>query len=107
MTDNDLDSLIRHSLPKPALPASFQRDVWARIAVNEENTLASRWSNLCESAFMFFARPATAVAMVMGMLLVGAGLGTMAASGGGTNARLDAYIASISPVSAAHTGTHQ
>lgn len=107
MNDNDLDSLLRHSLPKPILPASFQRDVWARIAVAEQNSSASRWSDLCESIFAFFARPASAVAVVMGMLIVGAGLGTMVASGGGANARLDAYIASISPVSAAHNSPHQ
>lgn len=106
MNDNDLDSLIRQTLPKPVLPASFQRDVWARIAVAEQSSTASRWAELCESVFSFFAQPASAVALVMGMLIVGVGLGSMAASAGEATSRRDAYIASISPVSAVHTGTH-
>ena len=36
MNDDELHLLIRKSQPKLEVPASFGRDVWARIAVAEQ-----------------------------------------------------------------------
>ena len=97
MNDNELHALIRQTHPKPEFPASFQRDVWACIAVVEQQTWAARWQQLLQ----WIARPAPALAMVLIMLAAGIALGGITASGHSENMRI-AYAASINPIKMAH-----
>lgn len=97
MNDNELHSLIRQTQPKPEFPASFQREVWVRIAVAEQQSWSAFWQQL----FPWFARPVPALATMTLMLGFGIGLGSLTTPPRDESIRL-AYAASINPVQAAH-----
>ncbi len=97
MNDNELDSLIRQSQPQPAFSAFFQREVWARIAIEEQQSWATRWQQFIQ----WIAQPAPALATVTLTLGLGIGLGNLTAPSQGEAMRL-AYVVSINPIHAAH-----
>ena len=94
----ELDDLIRQGQPAPDFPASFQREIWARIAVAEQATLASRWERWIENFFGTLARPAPAFVVVTVMLLAGVSLGHLLPDDGASRASREAYLASINPL---------
>ena len=102
MNDDELHDLIRQTHTKPEFPSSFQREVWARVSVAEQTSWAARYRRWSESLFQQVAKPAYAIAMVMSMLLLGAGLGRLSAPDNDSTALRSAYVASINPVAAAH-----
>jgi len=102
MNDNELDDLIRQTHPKPEFPASFQREVWARASVAEQNSWSARYRRWSESLFQLIAQPAPAVTVVTTMLLLGAGLGRLVSSESDAESLRAAYMVSINPVAAAH-----
>ena len=104
MNDDELHLLIRKSQPKLEGPASFGRDVWARIAVAEQQSWAAQWQQFSQSLLLWVAKPAPAFAVVTMMLIIGAGLGNLTAPSLSTAALRSAYVASINPVGAAHKG---
>ena len=79
MNDDELDSLIRQTHPKPEFPASFQREVWAQIAVAEQQSWATPWKQFSQMLFLWLARPVPAVATVTVMLVAGISLGSLTA----------------------------
>lgn len=102
MNDDELDSLIRQTQPKPEFSASFQREVWARIAVDEQQSWAARWQRL----FQWIARPAPAFATVLLMLGLGVGLGSLNTSDRSVVMRA-AYADSINPFKMSQASMHE
>lgn len=102
MNDNDLDSLIRQTQPKPEFSTSFQREVWARITVAEKQTWAARWQQF----FQWIASPAPAFATVMIMLGLGIGLGSLNTSNRSATMRT-AYADSINPLKMSQASMHE
>ena len=102
MNDDELDSLIRQTQPKPEFPASFQREVWAQIAVAGQQSWAGQWQRWSQMLFIWLARPLPAVATVTVMLTAGISLGSLTAPDRGEAMRT-AYFASINPLDAVHT----
>lgn len=105
MNDDELHDLIRQTHPKPEFSSSFQREIWARIAVAEQQSWTARWRQWSESLFRWVAQPAPAVAMVTAMLLLGAGLGRLITPDTDHTALRTAYVTSINPVVAARFTT--
>lgn len=101
MNDDELDSLIRQTHPKPEFPASFQREVWAQIAVAEQQSWSAQWRQFCQMLFLRLARPVPAFATVTAMLMVGITLGSLTAPDQSESMRT-AYFASINPLNTAH-----
>lgn len=107
MTDNELDQLIRQAQPTPEIPASFQREVWARIATAQKASWIERWRQVGESILNVVVQPAPAVAIVMSMLLLGTGLGRLTTGNyRPADARI-AYISSITPLAAVHPASRR
>jgi hypothetical protein len=85
MDDRNLDHLLAqlHEAPLPALPATFQQDVW--------RTIRLRGSPSTESWFAWFLEPLLRPAMVISALalamLVGASLGRIAIESRGAQTR--------------------
>jgi hypothetical protein len=107
MNDDDLKRLIRESCPPPEFPASFRREVWARIAVTENRSFASAVQRMLARWGEWMTRPAMAVATVLSMLIIGAGLGGMTQPKPADRDLKMAYAASINPILSAHTGDHK
>lgn len=105
MNDLELDQLIRGSSPKPEFDSSFQREIWARIAIAERERKKGPMAWL-EEALARFSRPAPAFATAAVMLFIGAGLGRGVAHPENSGASRDAYLASINPLSP-HNDFHQ
>ncbi len=101
MNDDELHDLIRQTHPKPEFPASFQREIWARIAVAEKQSWAARWRQWSESLFRWVAQPAPALVVVTAMLLLGSGLGRMITPDNDHAELRTAYVTSINPLVAA------
>lgn len=101
MNDDELDDLIRLTHSGPEFPPSFQREIWARVSVAEQASWTARYRRWSESLFQFMAQPAPAVAAVMTMLLLGAGLGRLVAPEHDRDALRTAYVTSINPLMAA------
>ena len=107
MNEDELNDLIRQTHPKPEFPSTFQREVWARVSVAEQTSWSARYRRWRESFFPALAQPATAMAVVMTTLLLGAGLGQIVSSEHNAEASRDAYLASINPVAAAHIANRE
>jgi len=105
MNDDELHDLIRQTHPKPEFHSSFQREIWARIAVSEKQSWTAQWRQWSESLFRWVAQPAPAMAVVTAMLLLGAGLGRLNPSENSHAALRTAYVASINPLVAARLTT--
>lgn len=102
MNDDELHELIRQTHLKPEFSASFQRDVWARVSVVEQNSWTARYRRWSESLFQSISRPVPAMAVVIMTLLLGAGLGRLSAPDKNPIDSRLAYVTSINPVAAAH-----
>ncbi|CAN5787842.1 hypothetical protein BH11VER1_BH11VER1_37800 [soil metagenome] len=102
MNDDELHTLIRQAHPKPEFPSSFQRDVWARVAVAEQQSWATQWRHWSESLFRWVAQPVPAIALVLATLIVGASFGQLTTPDSESDALHRTYAASINPVTAAH-----
>jgi hypothetical protein len=102
MNDDDLHALIRQTQARPEFPASFQREVWARIALVEQHSWAEQWQRLSHASLRWLARPAPAFAAVAVMLVAGVGLGGLTASDMNAAALRHTYFASINPLNPAH-----
>lgn len=100
MNDEDLDSLIRQTQPKSQFPASFQREVWAQIAVAGQQSWSGQWQQWSQMLFLWLARPMPALATVTVMLAIGISLGSLTAPDRGEAMRTT-YFASINPLNAA------
>lgn len=102
MNDDEIDSLIRRTHPKPEFPATFQREVWAQIAVAEQQSWSSQWKQWSQMLFLWLARPLPAVACVTVMLATGISLGSLTTPDQSASMR-EAYFASINPLKSAHS----
>lgn len=103
MNQDDMNKLIRECSPPPQFPASFQRDVWQRIAVAEQKSLRGWFSRWVAEALQEITQPVAAVATVVAMLLIGASLGGLTSPRPASEADLKAaYTASINPITSAH-----
>ena len=107
MKEDELNDLIRQTHPQPEFPSTFQREVWARVSVAEQTSWSARYRRWRESFFQALAQPATAMAVVMTTLLLGAGLGQIVSTENNVEASRDAYLASINPVAAAHLANRE
>ncbi|MCX6857344.1 MAG: hypothetical protein NTV80_20840 [Verrucomicrobia bacterium] len=105
MNDDELHDLIRRTHPKPEFSSSFQREIWARIAVAEQQSWTAQWQQWSESLFRWVAQPAPALAVVTAMLLLGSGLGRMITPDNDHATMRSAYVASINPLIAARFTT--
>lgn len=102
MNDDELDRLIRETHSAPEFPSSFQREVWAKVSVAGQTSRRVGFSGWMESFFQLLAQPATATAAVVTMMILGVGLGRLAAPETDTNELKTAYLVSIDPTRAAH-----
>jgi len=106
MNDLELDELIRESSPQPEFDSSFQREIWARIAIAERERKKGLLTWL-EEALAKLSKPAPAFATAAVMLLIGAGLGRGVAGPENSGASRDAYLASINPLTPRSEITHE
>lgn len=106
MNDLELDQLIRESSPQPEFDSSFQREIWARIAIAERERKKGPMAWL-EEALARLSKPAPAFAIAAVMLLIGAGLGRGVAGPENAGASRDAYLASINPLTPRSEITHE
>ncbi len=97
MNDDELDFLIRRSHPQPEFPASFEREIWARIAVAEQQSWLARWRQWRQAVLLWIARPVPALALGAIMLIVGVGLGNLSRREDEAAAMRAVYVASINP----------
>jgi hypothetical protein len=103
MNDDELNELIRGASLPPRFPSSFQREVWQRIAVTESRSLHSILSRVTSGCLQWMVKPAGAVATIMTMLIIGAGLGGIASNKETDSSLKAAYTASINPIRSAHS----
>ncbi len=101
MNDDELDSLISQTHPKLEIPSSFQREVWARIAVTEQQFWSGQWQQWSRMLLLWIARPLPAVATVTVMHISGISLGSLTAPDRSDVMR-NVYVASINPLNASH-----
>lgn len=95
MKDNELDQLLKASVAPVTVPATFQREVWARIEAEESMTFGFHLKRMLMGFLDLFAVPKVAFATSSALILAGAFLGI-------ESARNDQpgelhYIQSISP----------
>jgi hypothetical protein len=95
MKDNELDQLLKAAVAPSRVPASFQREVWIRIAAEESMTYGFNLKRMLNGFLDLFAVPKIAVATCSAMILVGSLLGIV-------SVRTDlpselSYVESISP----------
>lgn len=97
MNDDQLDSWLRASPARPALPASFPREVWARIAESEASSPLAAVRERGADFLAWLSRPLPAFTMVLAMIAVGAGSGVLSAARKSAQQH-QTYIASIDPL---------
>lgn len=97
MNDDQLDSWLRASHPQPSLPASFSREVWARIAESEASSPLATMRERGADFLAWLSRPLPAITMVLVMIAVGAGSGVLSAAKKSAQQH-QTYIASIDPL---------
>lgn len=102
MNDNELHVLIKQAHPRLVIPHSFQREVWMRIAIAEQQSWSAQWRQRLRHLFSWIAQPLPATVMVTTMLVTGAGLGNLTAPRDASDAQRSAYIASINPMISTH-----
>ncbi len=97
--DDPLDSLLQEWQVTGETSASFQREVWARIAATQADP--SWWEKL--SALLL--RPAGWMAVSAAAVLLGAGFGWLETRPEPVNPH-EAYVRSISPFASMHLAAH-
>ena len=95
MNDTELDQLLKDCGAAVRLPASFQRDVWSRVAAAELTGWKARMDQFMERVLGFLALPSVAIATCAAMVMVGAWFG-MTPQPSQASAEI-AYIQSVSP----------
>ena len=100
--DSGIDDLLRSAKVEVPLPGAFQSEVWRRIAVAQEATLAGRFSRALESFLGALTQPIAASAILLAMISGGLWAGSMGNEPVG-DAKL-AYVQSVSPFAHAHGG---
>ena len=107
MNDAELVSLIRQTHSTPQFATSFQREVWARVTIAEEQSWSAQWRRWTQNLFLGLARPAPALAVVTAMLVLGAGLGSLSTLDRPSNEQRSDYLTSINPLRAAHAAMQE
>lgn len=105
MTDNELTELVRKSSPPPEFPSSFDRGVWQSIAVRENRKFGAALNRFISENLQWLMRPVGAVATIIGMLVLGAGLGGITSARESETSLKAAYTASINPILSAHSSS--
>ncbi len=100
MNDTELDQLLRAVDTPVVIPASFQRDVWNRIGVEEANGWKFHLSQIMGRFFGILALPRVAVASCAVMALAGMWIGSVSERSAPSDE--GAYIQSISPFAQSH-----
>jgi hypothetical protein len=95
MNDTELDQLLKDCGAAVRLPASFQRDVWSRVAATELTGWKVRMDQIMRRVLGWLALPSVAVTTCAAMVMVGAWLG-MTPQPAQASAEI-AYIQSVSP----------
>lgn len=95
MNDTELDQLLKDCGAAVRLPASFQRDVWSRVAAAESTGWKARMDQFMERVLGLLALPSVAVATCAAMVMAGAWFG-MTPQPAQASAEI-AYIQSVSP----------
>lgn len=75
MNDDQLHSLLRQTPAQVKLPASFVREVWARIEAEAFLTFGNCLSRLTKTLFVMLARPLPASLTIAALIALGAWLG--------------------------------
>jgi hypothetical protein len=75
MNDDQLHLLLRESPAPVSLPASFNREVWARIEAAETTSFRTALSQAWHAWLSALARPAPAFATIAACMLLGGSFG--------------------------------
>lgn len=100
--DSGFDRLLRSAKVEVPLPGTFQSEVWRRIAVAQESTLAGRFTRLLDSLMSGLTQPVAASAVILTMISGGLWFGSLGEDPV-RDAKL-AYVQSVSPFAHAHGG---
>lgn len=100
--DAAFDTLLRTAQVEVPLRGAFQSEVWRRIAVAQEITMAGRFTRHLELFVGALTRPMAAAVVLLAMISGGLWVGSLK-SGQGKDAKLS-YVQSISPFAHAHRG---
>lgn len=106
MNDDQLHQLLRSVELKPEFPPSFQRNVWARIQLEESLSWKVKLQTTFETFFHWMARPVPAMATVALTIALGASLAFTEENRSKHATAQLAYIESVSPFAAAHAESH-
>ncbi len=100
MNDSEFDQRLRDSSLPVAVPATFTRDVWRRVATTDASGWWPRAARLIEPWLGILALPPVAVTTCAATVILGAWFGRTPTP---TNPTLEvAYIQSVSPFSHLH-----
>lgn len=102
MNDSKFDNLLRSARVEVPLPGAFQAEVWRRIAREQDDTLKSRFAQFVRSLFEVLSNPVAATVMVLTIVLAGLWFGSMNPAAA-HDAKI-AYVQSVSPFAASHSG---
>lgn len=98
-SEDPLDELLSEWQVPAGTPASFQREVWARIAAAEADP------GLWERVLTFLLRPRGWMATCTAAILLGAGVAWMETRPRAISPH-EAYVRSISPFASLHLASH-
>ena len=102
---NDLSTKLRAWKAEPQVPASFQREVWQRIAVRQTARDEAFWPGVARWFSSQLARPQYAFALIFVSLTAGLGLAHVQAQDANAKhwkALESRYAASVDPLAMTH-----
>jgi hypothetical protein len=102
MNENELHQLLRKHPAKTQLPSAFEREVWSRIATDEERSAASLLAELVRRMLIHLGRPAVAFATIAIFGAAGAGTGMVMLKEADTAGDVPAYQETVNPFARAH-----
>jgi|GEM_PF-623789 len=97
MNDDQLHHLLRRTPAQVKIPASFGREVWARIKAEASLTFRTCLSRLTQPLFALLARPLPAGLTIAAFIALGAWLGGWGQAENAEAAEM-AYVESIHPL---------
>ncbi len=97
MNDDQLHQLLRESPAPVSLPASFTREVWARIEAEEATSPRTALSQVWQAWLGALARPVPAFATIAVCMLLGGGFGWVQHREAFRTQGELAYVQSINP----------
>ena len=103
--DTDFDAVLRSAKIEIPLHASFQTEVWGRIAAARDSTYAARFARWVEGFSHLLERPLAATTALLMMTAGGAWLGSRAVEPE-PSGKL-AYVQSVSPFAHPHSTEHK